>query len=174
MRRMTLIDLKSTDKFRQHLVLCGWRFKPWHAATADTHTLTCCILPQSTPVTAKQDGLACCHSPPLPKHTPHTLFKWRADSDNNPKNVEGYQSNNQRCQIQSTGISALVKSLPASRCQNTRDPSRLICCTNSHKIYLIIIKKKTSWNWMSALQPQLPTNVPEELQNRSRCRCNLN
>lgn len=173
MRQMTLIDLKSTDKFRQHLVLCGWQFKLWHAATADTHTLTCCILPQSTPVTAKQDGLACCHSPPLPKHTPHTLFKWRADSDNNPKNVEGYQSNNQRCQIQSTGISALVKSLPASRCQNTRDPSLLICCTNFHKIYF---KKKKGLLKLdvSVAVTAAKTNVPEEQQNRSRCQCNLN
>ena len=62
---------EKRDKFHQHLVLSGWWLKPWHTATVHTHTLTRCILPQSTPVAAKRDSLACCRSPPLPKHTTH-------------------------------------------------------------------------------------------------------
>lgn len=129
-----------------------------------THILTHCIHPQSTPVTAKRDGLACCHSPPLPKHTTHcsseeqiltTILKtWR----------------DIKVAISAAKYKVLafqhLQSLPALRCQNARAPSRLICCTNSDKYPLKMDVRIT----VAAAK----NNVPGELKNSSHFQFNLN
>lgn len=111
-----------------------------------THTLTHCILPQSTPVTAKRDGLACCHSPPLPKRATHSV------------KVKG------RFQQQSlkswTGIKVTIGAakykvlafLPVLRCRKYKSA---VSVDLPYKFF----EKKIPQNGTSELQSQLPKTI---------------
>lgn len=128
---LTLTDLQPKDKFTSIWCLVGGKSNP-DTLLQHTHILTRRILPQSTPVTAKQDGLACCHSPPLPTHTTHSV---------KVKDRIRQQSLKTRTDIKA-GISTAkyrlvaflrLQSVPVLRCQNTRAQSRLIRSTNSYR-----------------------------------------
>lgn len=66
---VSLIDLQTKRK-KKHLQAFS---AEWAAIQDPIRTLTHRFVPQSTLVTAKQAGLARCHSAPLPK-THHTLL----------------------------------------------------------------------------------------------------